>query len=207
MKKQNIELFGIPGSGKSYYAKKMIDDDSKYLNVTTYLFSRYGSLKFKFFVHGRLSFLYERKITKKLILLFKPYLNNNNVFGFDVKLIIYIYQMIYLYHIKNLYQNKPKVLFFDEGIIHRLISIEAEFDVPHNIAVKAYHILDNDNVKYFFIDVPVQLAVERIRLRNRNITNMDFLNNLDLVRFLNKYHEICVSYFRDLKEVELIENY
>lgn len=207
MGKQSIELFGIPGSGKSYYIKKMIDNDPKYLNVTTYLFSKYGNLKFKIFVHGRLSFFYEHEITNKVINLFRPYLGKENIFGFDVKLIIYIYQLIYIYHFKRLYKSKPKILVFDEGIVHRLISIETEFDIPHDIMMQAYYLLIDSNVKNIFIDVPTQLAFKRIHIRNRNITSMDFLSDEELRIFLDRYRKVCMDYFRDLKEVELVENY
>ena len=59
-----VELIGIPGCGKSYisnqYAKKynMIDFTKK-------LFSAFGNLKFKLFVHLRLSYAFEKKNHKK----------------------------------------------------------------------------------------------------------------------------------------------
>ncbi|MFJ6971842.1 MAG: hypothetical protein ACIRZ4_07185 [Limosilactobacillus mucosae] len=210
MESKIIEIFGIPGSGKTYYTEKIIKDNPQYFDFSKYLFSRTGNLYFKIFVHLRLSYLYEYKLTKQVITIMKPYLKNENVFGFNVKLINYVYQLIYLYHVKKKYLNKNVDVIFDEGIVHHLIGIEAEFNVPHDILISVYNILNSIDLKKqtqnIFIDVPINTAFKRIRMRNRKFSSMDYLNDTKLMTFLKNYHLACIKYGNDLPEVKLIKN-
>lgn len=207
-----IELFGVPGSGKSFYTKK-IASESKLLSYIDFSNNFINKICFKAFVRLRLSSIIEPKASKQVFKLYSPYKKKKNIFGFkdrfnlDVKLETYLQQLIYVYHVQKKLIKKNKKMVFDEGILHRIIAIESEFGVPHSVSITALRYLtSNFDVEYLFIHCDCKTACSRVVDRNRNQTALDFLRGKNLEKFIDSYDKVCVKFSEELTKVKVIEN-
>lgn len=201
-----IEMFGIPGSGKSFYAEKIASEKEipSYTDFSNSLFNK-GYLKI--FVHLRLSNAVEPDMSKQIFKLYSPYQKNKNQFGFNVNLETYLHQLMYTYHIQKKMAKNDKKMVFDEGVLHRIIAIESEFCVPHTVSSTALRYLsDTYDMKYFFVRCNYKTAYLRVLNRNRKNAPMDFLRNEDLEKFLKVYDKVCLKFSSELTKVTVIEN-
>lgn len=200
-----VEIFGIPGSGKTFYAKSFAEKND-YRLFLYYLFSNKWNLLFKIFVHCKLSYLIGHRINKILLKIYKPFFKNENQFGFNVKLKNYIYQLVYLYLFEKYFTKKHIRIVYDEGIIHHLIGIEAEFDIDHSVSLKAYQALNTYPTTKIFISTNVKTAKERIKFRNRKFSSMDYLSEDLLEQFLTRYNDVCNQFLTEIDGVKIINN-
>lgn len=187
------ELFGCPGCGKSTIAK-VIAINEHCIDYQSFLFSKVGFFKFRLFVKLSLAKIFEPKLTKKLFALFKRYLNNANLFDFKTTIKTYLYQAIYIYHQELKMNRKNKNVVFDEGYVHHLISIQAEFDVPKETVIQSLKLFGGSS-RIIFVDADQTVCLSRIINRGRKMSPMDYLPFEELELFVKRYHEACYFVF------------
>ena len=185
-----IELFGCPGSGKTFVLE-MIHDMEGYKNT-----SQTSQIR-----------SYINKILKKLLLFSPCAIQIRRCILFQIKGNRYtgtfnsisIRTMINnISMLASVYRYMNKKLYIDEGLIHRIITMCINYEIPKEKAkqiIEAIH--DNlKEVKPYFMDTPVNICYESIIIRNRHEASIDSLRGESLMALLQSYYEYC-SYIAD----------
>ena len=195
------ELYGLPGSGKSYYCKKMeIKDNIK--DIYSFYKDKFiGKIIFHFF-------LYLFKINKNLRNKYQQILNiigereyiNRIDNRIDFK--IYIKYIIFVYFLEL---REKKNIIIDEGIFHYCTALYAEFDIEYDKVDKIIELLKIDKFKEIYrVSCDVEHAIIQIKKRNRKQTAIDFLKEKELKELLIRYYKIG-EYFQNKYKIMNIE--
>lgn len=189
-----IELFGVPGAGKTM--------------ATVYLYRKFEKLGYKCCLlreneYEDLVSLNRRKYILKIFkcrnwlliikLLFlsvfykgkKYYLGNTKN-----KLKILFRQLMYLeiYKDKNL-EKEYDVLISDQGLVQEITGflLESKQGIP--ILVKFLDIVKSSScdMHYVYVNKPIDVVKENIHKRNRKLSEMDFFDGKTLNRYLTDY--------------------
>lgn len=181
------EFFGLPGSGKSTVCSMMRKKGYQDL-----LFFYKNNIFGKMIFHLK---FYLFKMNRKNRELFKnieeiiPVNCRNSIFVKNTTIDFYIK---YLVLISRLEKKSIGNNCIDEGIVHYLMALYAEFNVNIDILNKIMVAIGfpTDFVKSIGINCSVQDAYYRICKRNRKQTGIDFLNKDEMIDLLNRYFEI-----------------
>ena len=175
------EIFGLPGSGKSYVVKKITGShntvamtDNKIKSVFIRILKRIilyipSSLFLKIKIHRCL-----KSEKQKPIYIDKP-LNY-----FVDKIIILASSYKYL---------KDKDIFMDEGVIHRIVSLAVNFGLKQKTFAMLINIFEKylKNVQLIYLDVSAELCFHGIKERNRHECEMDEFDDEKLKHYLMEY--------------------
>lgn len=181
-----LELFGSPGSGKTYAINQIHP----------------GAIKEqKNIVDSMLEPL--KRIIKNCLAL-TPY-------AFKIRHIIYDslsnvslsspkYKPVrindFIWNISMLgavYKYSKGNIFMDEGIVHRTISMSINYGINRATCCTIIKNLSFviENVRVLFLDVPIDICMKSIEDRNRHMCSIDELSGDELFHFLKAYEEYC----------------
>ena len=198
------ELFGMPGSGKTTYCKK-IEKNLKICNVMNfYKENIFGKIYFKLW----LKFFYINNNLKNKYLYIENILGNlqkyKNVIDERIDIKLYIKYILFVYFLEK---KNTRDIIFDEGIIHYCIALYAEFNVPFEKTDKILKYLNLESRRISIgIKCNIFTALNQIKERNRKQTPIDFLDELSLKSLLNRYltgvkYYSNNHYYYDSKEI------
>lgn len=177
-----LELYGCPGSGKTYFITKLKGKD----NVTEKVD--------KCFIRKRLACLLKKCVcyTPSAIMLkwqMKMILKNEagcsvyfhrsySEFFNSLAMMASIYKYL-----------KIKDLYVDEGIIHRIVTMAVNYQLNIKIVFRIADLLQKylKGVNIYYLDVPIENCIESIRKRDRHESAMDEFNEVILEKFLKSY--------------------
>lgn len=175
-----IELFGLPGAGKTFIINKIrgnapvgVESENKLKKVV---------LKFV----KKLSLLTPMcmKLRRKMVVLLnmselKPLYIKNTVHSYIDNIVLVCFG----------YKYVKRDLFMDEGILHRVVSFAVNYDLNSELVLNLVSILlpyiKLANVFYLLCDE--KECLDSISKRNRHICKMDELNEEDLFKFIHSY--------------------
>ena len=197
-----IELVGLPGCGKSTLVKSMMETlskDEKVVVLNRKSFSSIINFMWKnrwsipFIAVYKLLFSCHLKLKMSLI----RYIYQYDVNSLSIIYAIYIVD-IYSFVKKNNYKNM--IILLDEGIIQFLSSIAHNIKIENNSDMLGLYSSLRDlteNSVYVRCNIPLDIAVQRIKIRNRNdrFAYSDTLTGLLKVKQdnINYLLEICTS--------------
>lgn len=185
----NIEFFGIPGAGKSFYCNK-INEKKQYKNIMFfYKENFYGKILFHLFIYFGMIISKFNKIYIFLKDILGKDLNNTNIISNKKNMTIYLKYIIFIYFLEK---NRTNII-IDEGIVHFCMVLYAEYNVSKEKCIQILEYFDSqkykDNRKVYGIECNITTSLERIKKRNRKRAPMDFLEDKELEELLNKYNE------------------
>lgn len=181
-----LELFGSPGSGKTYAINQIHPGAIKEeRNKKDYILDPIRKLMKKCLTLSPYAYKIRRTIcnsideSKVLQPQFKPVVIDDFIWNLSML------GSVYKYHRGN--------IFMDEGIVHRTISMCINYGIDKNICCD---VIDNlsfatKDVRVLFLDVPVDKCKESIISRNRHLHSIDELVGERLDVFLKLYEEYC----------------
>lgn len=187
-----VECFGLPGSGKTYFANEKSDE---YFNFMKFRYSLIGKIWFKIYswiLKWTRSYKY---IESKII----DIINKNKLIILSSRTKEYIHMYCFISIIYDKYSKKEKKVIFDEGKIQILVSLFYENNWDINIAIHEIFSCNNTS-KYVYINTGVRKSFENIKVRNRKICEIDYLDDDSIRNLLIKQKEMF-----DLFQKYLIE--
>lgn len=197
-----FELFGIPGSGKSYCCNELESNGYVKDIMKFYKENFAGKILFHIFLSIFQINKKLKKIYKRIIKLLGDISLYTNIIDPNVSIELYIKYMIFVFFIENTYTKKDIIV--DEGIIHYCIVLYAEFSVELNKINKIIDILKIENEKKIIgLRCKKEESIMRIKKRNRKRTPMDFLEYTELEEILDRYLEAEKYLANRFKHLEL----
>lgn len=193
-----IDIFGIPGSGKSYLAYELIKMKS---NSTKNL-----TLIERTTFHGKVlkklgMFMIKKVFNKKLYkdknynFLIQKY-NQKGKYNTNRNIQEYIYRMLYIQLQYNFYNKFSKKDFIvEEGVYHAIITMAVDFEIESKDVKLLTKYIYNKNKKnkltVIYHKATVLTAERSIKKRNRKSAPIDFLVGKELLFFLKEYEKYC----------------
>lgn len=202
-----IELFGIPGSGKSYCCEK-IEKKENIKDVTKFFKEKIiGKAVFHFFLKF---FKINKELNEKyneMINVLGDTSNYNNILDKKINICLYLKYLLFIYFL----EKKCKMnIIVDEGIIHYSIVLFAEFSVDFDKIEKIIEVLKIYSKEKMIIGIKCnkEIAIKRMEIRNRKRTSLDFLEYGELSKLLDRYiiAEQFFSYKFKMLNIEEVEN-
>ena len=184
-----LELFGLPGAGKSYIIKKI--NNNKPIGAASC-----NSLK-----NAIISILKKCSVYTPSSIMLK---HDLNIICRDINTMPLYIKRDVRYHINNLvmvafgYKHSgKKMIFMDEGIIHRIVGLAVNYELTIEKTIEKFKpYIDIATVVY--LDVPEDECFKSIKNRNRHEYDMDELDDDALKNYLSSYRKyfekICQQY-------------
>lgn len=193
-----IEVFGLPGSGKTTFCQKYAMENKLYNLLGFYRDSFFGrSLYYLFKYFYFLIPTVNKKVKNIMFLLSKK--DHTNKIRKDILIKEYVIFMCFVYY-HELKCNKHVII--DEGIIHYCMALYAEYDVEFNVLDQIIEELKVDKkMKYIVLKCSVDECLLRMCKRNRKRSAIDFLEESELKLLLLKYEEALKYYKIFVKEM------
>lgn len=182
-----IELYSIPGAGKTTIIKSLIHGAA-----TSYSGKR-GARRFviqtakKIAVYMPESLKYKKQMKEA-------------VFNYQCRRPLF-YNRSFNQHLNNIvlvswaYKHSSKPVYMDEGLVHRLIALAVNYDLSDDELIRLVDIFRGIIAKAncFYLDVSVQVCMDGIKKRNRHMCEMDDLSDEKLIDFLKRYEHFCIT--------------
>lgn len=185
-----IDLYGLPGSGKTYlgneleryFQKKGI----KAKNITNYLRETITGKILKQIAF--LTITFNPKINKYFKILKNNALvsNKNNIYYLkELSILIFLYKKLY---------NKKNIFIFDEGVYHTIIKLFTKIDTQEkdvlSLIKKTSQLIPSD-IKTIYLKTSTTESFKSIRRRDRHSCPFDELNDRKLNTYLEKNFILC----------------
>lgn len=198
----NIELFGIPGSGKSYFTKRLVGRNKKLKNYILWERSSIIGRIVKKIAMFTISFFYSSKIK----CMSDKYIETSSVEALytahkDIQ--EYFERIIYLMFIYRLAAMFKISIVTDEGILHTVATMVVDFDVTLKNRNQIYKLISDTDL-CIYNHVSVDKAIESIRVRDRHVTQIDDLSPEKLNQFLMGYSQACDSLYAESQANQLV---
>ena len=179
------ELFGLPGSGKTTCGNIIQEEFNINNKLEFYRNHFWGKIIFHVFLK---IFFIDRQLKNKFTEIINVIGNiktYKNSIDCKISIELYIKYIIFVYFIEK--KSKEDIL-IDEGIIHYLSALYAEFNVSFNKLDKIIEILEVKNEKTIVgLKCSKEQAFTQIKKRNRKRAAMDFLSDRKLNNLLDRY--------------------
>lgn len=185
-----VELFGCPGSGKTYTLDLISQGNGvrnksseiKILNIIS------GTIK-KGLMLSPCAIKVRRSIYKEI----KCHgLESRFADAASLKSQIRNISML-----ASVYKYLKKDLYIDEGIVHRIMTLCITYNIPKSSMLKIIANLHNtlEEVTPYFLNTPVDVCYQSIVIRNRHEAAIDELKGEQLIEVLKLYfdYSCCVS--------------
>lgn len=188
-----IELNGLPGSGKTFFANyvkdKLKNENYKVINVS----NSEKKLPIKTinkFVTELSFIIYSNNQDIKILL--NKYNTKNAIYAKNINFSDYLKRLIYLKNFYSLYSTKKYILLFDEGIFQVITAMATDFNLTDSEIKQLIEYADLVNKKIISIsyEINVNDCLNSITKRNRKICDIDNLSHNKLIKMLNQY---CVT--------------
>ena len=189
-----IELFGCPGSGKTYIVNKIS-------NISIISGKQDDGLKGKIkgILKGMTKYLPTSIMLRRKVYKCLKFKSREGIFIYKsldyyiqkINLLIIVYKCL---HKKN--------IFMDEGVIHRIVSMDVNFnfsDTELCEVIKVY-LPYLENAKIFYVNESIDICISNIKKRNRHECDMDEFTESKLKKFIENY-----KYYFDLLQKEFFE--
>lgn len=181
-----IELYGLPGSGKSYTIQQLNGGKPIGMETKNKIKKRIISCCKKLAIWMPDSLSLKKKLKSEVINLqtspmfiertINEYINNLVMIAFGYR-----------------WTNGNKKLYMDEGIVHRVVSFAVNYNMSIDQMMKVLDILKKyiDKAIVVYLDVEITDCLNSIVKRNRHQYKMDNMNRKQLELFLSSY----IKYF------------
>ena len=191
-----FELFGIPGSGKSFICSKIEKNGYAKDIMRFYKENFIGKILFHAFLYTfEINKTLRKKYQKIIDILGNPK-RYSNIIDSRISIEVFIKYMIFIYFIEKKYITKKDVI-IDEGIIHYCIAIYAEYSVELNKIEQIIETLKIYDKKVIIgLRCDKKKAINQMKMRNRKTTAIDFLEGAELEKILDRYIE-AEKYFEN----------
>ena len=178
-----VELFGCPGSGKTYVLESM---DNKHKNTTQDSKVRRWLKRIckSLILFSPCAFEVRKCILSKI----DPLKYQSSFQTSSIKRIVSNISML-----ASVYKYTKKEWYIDEGIIHRIINLCVSYGIPKEIMYEIIVSLKDimKEVTPYFLDTSVDICYESILARGRHEASIDFVRGEELRLLLRKYYEYC----------------
>lgn len=179
-----IELFGLPGSGKSFLCDK-IQELGYAKNIMKFYKENFiGKVIFHLFLNCF-------TINKKLKKLYNDSLkiigntaNYKNQINSSIPINLYVKYMVYIFFLEN---NIKKNIIIDEGIMHYSMALHAEYDLELEKIEEIIKLYEVKSKQTYCLKCDKDIILMQIKKRNRKNTSIDFLEENELNNILEKY--------------------
>lgn len=208
-----LETIGLPGSGKTYLCneiEKKLGNNINSLNIsrlTSNIFI-FKIIKYLFILlSSRTKIARDVKCKVRLVLQQENVKSSFGIYKDESYSVNMICCFILLY---SLLERSKKVYLFDEGIVHTVIKMCADFEFSKETFNSIMNIIEsglkdkNWVVIYNYIDIEECLA--SIKKRNRHVCAFDELSAHDLRLILEYYNEYNEFYYSTRKTVGVERN-
>lgn len=89
----------------------------------------------------------------------------------------------------RLYEGRKRVLLNDEGILHKMLPISIQHDVPVEVLLEIYHSFNLD-LKLIYVKSDMEQTLQNTLKRNRHDCAYDEMNKIELQEFLVRYYVV-----------------
>ncbi|MGG5359052.1 MULTISPECIES: hypothetical protein [unclassified Enterococcus] len=185
-----IDIFGIPGSGKTYYSEVLEKEYNKksfnYLKFERETLA--GKALHKLITN--ISIIFPRR---KYQYLMKKY-SHYGIYNKKRKIKFYLDRIMYL---NFLYRWFPKKIYMilDEGLLHTIATMQVDFLIEdediRKVLQSIYTTMKRQGITPIYHYADVLIAEKAICVRNRHVCAIDELKGKELVLFLERYKHAC----------------
>lgn len=193
-----VELFGLPGSGKSYIANGLIAElkerNIRAVNMTEYMNNTFvGKVEKKLLLYGIQLGVFE-KSRKKIIDMLPQHKTWVSMYGI-YESANYPINMIVL----NLLVQKQKtdnvIYIYDEGVVHSIVKMMADFELDNSVTKALIECviktISSSGGIVIYNMATVETCIQSIKTRNRHVCVFDELSTEKLYKILNNYKSYC----------------
>lgn len=185
-----IDLFGFPGCGKSTIAKKIFEDlknknfDIMLFNNNEYIeTTHYNTLKkyIRILLPKNLFFLWN-------IIIKSPKINKKDmILKQSLKEKIWKKLRLVVLYDNLINKNSNKIILVDQGIIQDFSDYILYREVDDEYILKYLNFFESENDKILFVSCNIEknIAIERIKKRNRKMFTFDKLSTKELDKIMD----------------------
>lgn len=178
-----VELFGAPGSGKTTICNQL-EEESVAVNVMDrYREHTIGKIYMHFFWK---TFFFKKNIKKKYNYLMAIF-DNAGYSSKDLRELITF--IMFTYFLEEKFAYSEKKLIFDEGVVHYMIALYAEYGIDIDTLNKVKSILSIPTISVIGLDICKENILRNIKKRNRHRTKMDSLSDSEMSKLVDRYQE------------------
>lgn len=201
------ELFGCPGSGKTTTCKELEQKCKLVFISDFYKETLIGKAFLHIFLKCFILVPKYRKIYHKLLKVIGDYKKHKNIFGFKTDICMFLKYMIFVYYIEEKYKVPNERIIIDEGIVHYLMALYSEYDVSFEVLDKILDVFKNENRYSIGLKIDFNDNLNQMLKRQRKETEIDFLNNNETKKLLQRYTTAFLHYtelFQAFEQEKLI---
>ena len=199
-----VDLFGLPGSGKSYIANGIITElkkrNIKAVNMTEYMNNTFiGKAKKRLLLYGIQLGIFEKK-RKKIVNMLPQHKTWVSMYGI-YESASYPINMIVLILLVQKQKTDDVVYIYDEGVVHSIVKMMADFELDNSVtnALIEYAIktISSSSGIVIYNMATVETCIQSIKRRNRHVCAFDELSIEKLYKILHAYKTYCDKIARD----------
>lgn len=196
------EIFGLPGSGKSYIISKYTGSDDTSIIVSANMWGVLIKTIKKMCIFAPSCLVLNGKLRRCIK-------NNTSKPKYIFKSEKYFIDKIVLLAFAYKYYAGDD-MFMDEGIIHRIVSFAVNFSLSQDVVCDMLLLVQPylKDIKLVYLDVDAKTCFKSIKERNRHECEMDEFEDATLMEFLEEYKK-CFDYVSNVCECTRItrDNY
>lgn len=194
-----VELFGAPGAGKSTLTRKIVSLYQVKDPMNSYRETFFG----KVYMHTFWKTFFFKNELKDKFFEIKELLDvtENNDLETFIKFILFAY------YVELKLCTKKETIIIDEGIVHYLIALNAEYGVDLGKIKILEKMLFIPNREVFGLYASEDQIFQNIKKRNRHRTKIDELSITDLYQMIDSYNKSILffsNYFKVFKADDLL---
>lgn len=194
-----VELFGLPGSGKTYIATNLINElkekNIKAINMTEHMNNTFkGKAKKRLLLYVIQLGIIGKKIREEIINMLPK--NETWVSKFGIyESSNYPINMMVLNLLVQKMKRDDMVYIYDEGVVHSIVKMVADFELDNSVTKKlteyVIETISSSGGIVVYNMATVETCFLSIKKRNRHVCTFDELSGEKLNKILNDYKANC----------------